>query len=129
MTARDIFGRTPDVPSVPKNSTGFNARRNRFRDRNGLISWTARTGSDAMWQAVEKKIGAWGVQHNSTQRFAGFNEDELEEVKQVNKTSSATIKKSLTHQKRIREEQQQERERRRAEEQDDDDEEMEDEEE
>ena len=100
MDSRDIFGRTPDVPSVPVGSSGFNARRNRFRDQNGLISWTFRTGSEAMKKATLKKIGKWGLKNNSTKKFKGFTEEELAEVKKVNKTSSASIKKSEAHQKR-----------------------------
>ena len=100
MDSGDIFGRTPDVPSVPVGSSGFNARRNRFRDQNGLISWTPRAGSGPMKKAVLKKVGKWGLENNSTKKFKGFTEEELAEVKKVNKTSSASIKKSEAHQKR-----------------------------
>ncbi|KAG7005106.1 hypothetical protein G7Y79_00021g049730 [Physcia stellaris] len=103
MRARDIFGRTPDVPSVPKGDSGFNARRNRFREQNGLVSWTFRTGSEPMWKAVEKKIGRWGLLNNSTEKFTGFTEEELAEVKEVNKTSAKTVKMTETHHKRMQE--------------------------
>ena len=100
MRARDIYQRTPDVHGVPKNSTGFNARRVRFRDLNGLVAWTVRAGSDVMRWAVEANIGQWGIDNNTTKHFLGFTKDELDFIKAGNKTLPGSLKKSQAHQER-----------------------------
>lgn len=86
MQPLDIWQRTPDVR---KGRTALNARRNRFRDYNGLITWIQRPNSKPMKDATLRKIGQWGRDNNSTKEFVGFTKAEVQRIKGNNRRSAA----------------------------------------
>ena len=92
MTPMDIWQRTMPIASESKRKdagrTAYNARRDRFRRRSGLIAWTQRPGSMAIKKAVAEKIGEWGREHNSTRYFEGFTKDELEAITKASKNAT-----------------------------------------
>ena len=83
MTPLDIWQRTMPIPSSTRKDSGrtaYNARRDRFRRRSGLIAWTQRPGSTAIKEATREAIGEWGRKNNSTRDFEGFSKDQLEAI-------------------------------------------------
>ena len=94
MSPADIWQRTMHVTSNTSNKrkdsgrTAYNARRDRFRRRAGLIAWTQRPGSKAIRDATWEAIGPWGRANNSTRHFDGFSKVELEAIIEKDKTST-----------------------------------------
>ena len=91
MTPTDIWQRTMPIPSSTRKDPGrtaYNARRDRFRRRNGLIAWTQRPGSKAIKDATWDKIGDWGQRNNSTRYWKGFSKSEMDVILEKAKTST-----------------------------------------
>ena len=82
------------------NSEIYSDRQKKFREDNGLISWTGRGGSDKLKQAVMDRLNPTDRANNTTENFQGLGNAALKAAKEKNKTSSASQSKHKKHQVR-----------------------------
>ena len=77
ISTRDFWARMPRYAKAPSRSgydwreaptiSGINMRGLRFRQQNGLIAWTPRSGSDALKEKVRGKMSQADMDNNTTE--------------------------------------------------------------